>query len=193
MTAARDRTHAPKANNAYFTIDPRPIPALLSHVDLSRGKVWEPAAGKLHLAQALQSHGHIVYCTDIQEYPTKIQHPWLAHVQDFFAFSEVPDESLRCIVTNPPNDHNISFAQHALKLMEPVDGVIAFYQRHDWDCAKRTAAIFDHPAFAMKITPRWRPIWFEKKKGEKTKSPFHRFSWFVWDFRHIGPPEVRYA
>ena len=187
MGSIRDKTHEARDNDAYMTIDPRSIPALLKIIKL-RGKIWEPAAGECHMVRSLEAAGESVYATDIKAYT-----PQLTHIQDFLTFKKIPHPHIRTIVTNPPNGLNIQFALHALKLMEPVGGMVALYQRHEWDTTKRAAPIFDHPAFAMKIIPRFRPYWIAPKPGEKSASPFHKWSWYVWDWKHRGPPIIRFS
>jgi hypothetical protein len=188
MTGTRDKTHEPKAHNAYMTIDPRPIPALLRHFQL-RGTILEPACGKLHMVNALTGAGHLVLPMDLIDHTGSLP---AEHLRDFRLMTEAPP-NVRAVVTNPPNDLNLAFALHALKLMEPVRGQVALFQRVAWDTAKKTAPIFDHPAYAMKIICRFRPRWFEHVPGTKKKNPFHIWAWYCWDFRHSGPPVMRFA
>lgn len=88
-----------------------------------------------------------------------------------------------CIISNPPYGKDAERAvRKALELMEPEKGYIAFLMRHEWDTAKTRRDLFDHPAFAAKVTLRFRPIWVEKKPGEKSKSPRFSYAWYVWDW-----------
>lgn len=87
------------------------------------------------------------------------------------------------IITNPPYGKQAErFVRHALKLLEPENGFLAVLCRHEWDTAKTRADIFDHPAFAAKVTMRFRPVWIEKVEGDESKSPRFSYSWFCWDF-----------
>ena len=185
---SRDRTHEPRERDAYMTIDERVIPALLKHF-IPRGVVWEPAAGTGEMVRGLRGEGCSVVATGLIDGPGSL----LKVPRDFFSFNEPLGGSINSIITNPPNKLNLSFARHAIKLMEPAHGAVAIYQRHEWDTTKRAAEIFDHPAFAMKIVPRFRPIWVEPTPGKKAASPFHKWSWYVWDWTHSGPPVVRFA
>lgn len=88
-----------------------------------------------------------------------------------------------CIISNPPYGKDAVLAvEKALELMEAETGYVAFLMRHEWDTAKGRAHLIDHPAFIAKITLRFRPVWIEKKEGEKSASPRFAYSWFVWDF-----------
>ena len=183
----RDKTTAPVRRDAWMTIDQRVVPALLKHIKPG-GLVWEPAAGLGDMAGALTDARFIVHATDIFKYKRLAS----GQVKDFFSFSEAPT-GVRSIITNPPNTLNLEFAIHAIKLMEPVRGMVALYQRHEWDTTKESSVIFDHPAFAMKIIPRFRPHWIKPKPGEKRSSPFHKWSWYVFDWEHCGPPIIKFS
>lgn len=182
MQTARDRTHAPRERDAYMTIDQRVIPALLLHFK-PRGRIWEPACGTGEMVARLARVGHAAVGTDIS-----FGASW-----NFLTTYQRAAKDVETIITNPPNKLNLDFVRHALKLMEPVRGAVAIYQRHEWDTTKKTAEIFEHPAFAMKIVPRFRPIWIAPEPGKKASSPFHKWSWYVWDWKHKGAPVVRFA
>ncbi|UTC29916.1 DNA methylase [Bajunvirus bajun] len=102
------------------------------------------------------------------------------------------------IITNPPYGKDAeAITRHALHLMQPQAGLVAVLCRHEWDCAKSRSDLFDHPAFAMKITLRHRPRWIADSSG----SPRFPYAWFVWDWAKVDPatgisviaPELRYA
>ena len=187
----RDKTHAPVKTDAWMTIDPRPIPALLKHAPISPlDMVWECASGRGHMAGFLRKAGIKVYESDLIRYDAGC---CLDMRQDFMKFDALPDPRIRSIITNPPNSLNIEFAMHAIDLMQPCRGVVALYQRHEWDTNQDSAVVFDHPAYAMKIIPRFRPRWVEPKPGEKPSSPFHKWSFYVWDWKHSGPPIIKFS
>lgn len=182
----RDKTTAPVRRDAWMTIDQRVVPALLKHL-VPRGPIWEPAAGRGDMSEVLKAAGFNVYETDVFGYKRLVG----GQIRDFFSFQQAP--ACCSIITNPPNSLNLEFAIHAIKLMEPVKGVVALYQRHEWDTTKESSVIFDHQAFAMKIIPRFRPRWIKPKRGEKAGSPFYRFSWFVWDWENKSPPIIKFS
>ncbi|AFU88032.1 DNA methyltransferase [Caulobacter phage CcrColossus] len=89
-----------------------------------------------------------------------------------------------CIISNPPYGKDTDRAvRKALELMEAQHGYVAFLMRHEWDAAKGRADLIDHPAFAAKITLRFRPVWVEKKEGEKSASPRFSYAFYVWDWQ----------
>lgn len=83
------------------------------------------------------------------------------------------------IFSNPPYGKEAErAARHALKLMEAEKGIVAFLCRHEWDTAKSRADLFDHPAFATKITLRHRPRWIAASEG----APRFSYAWYIWDW-----------
>lgn len=185
----RDRTHKPKPRNAYMTIDPRVVPALLA-CWRPRGWVLEPACGKGDMVNALKRGG----CTDIAwadikdyGYPDTIKKDFLATTRDAWLGGEFS------VITNPPNDRADDFIRHALDLTRGDQGCVAMFQRHEFDTAQeKRGDLFHHAAFAMKIVLPFRPYWFKRKKGEAS-NPFHRWAWYIWDWRNSGRPIIRYA
>lgn len=185
----RDRTHKPKPRNAYDTIDTRVVPALLQFWR-PRGLVWENAVGKGHMAEQLKAAGiDVAACSDIKDYgyPGTVE-------ADFLKMSTPLIGVYFDIVTNPPNDKNDAFMRHGLELLRPHAGSMAIFQRYEIDCSlEKRGDLMRHPAFAMKIVPPFRPYWFKRKKKEKGDNPFHRFAWYIFDWRHRGPATIRYA
>jgi len=110
----------------------------------------------------------------------------MADIEDINGF--MPD----AIITNPPYGKDADrAARHAIKLMEASKGVVIFLCRQEWDSAKGRADLFDHPAFAMKITLRHRPRWIANSKG----APRHNYAFYVWNWAKpkAASPEIRYA
>lgn len=96
------------------------------------------------------------------------------------------------IITNPPYGKDAErAARHALALMEAQRGLVIFLCRHEWDAAKSRRDLFDHPAFASKITLRHRPRWIEGSDG----APRFPYAYFVWDWTKpaASKPELIYA
>lgn len=99
------------------------------------------------------------------------------------------------IMSNPPYGKNAErAARHALALMEAQCGDVIFLCRHEWDAAKSRADLFDHPAFAAKITMRHRPRWI----ADSTGAPRHNYSWFLWSWAKAkkapyARPEIFYV
>ncbi len=160
--------------------------ALLRHVEFY-GSIWEPAAGNGQMVEVLQRvKAYTVYPSDI--------HPTAPDIvrQDFFTARS--DVGWGAIVTNPPYNQAREFIERALSLTKTprrsrVGGKVAMLLRNEYDSAKTRQHLFGNcPQFALKLVLTKRPRWFAGKGA----SPRHNFSWFVWDWAHEGPAEIRW-
>ena len=177
--------------------------ALLPHLPRCPCTIWEPACGSGKMQDVLTAHFD-TYGSDI------------AFGTDFLLYRSLPPEGVDAIITNPPYDLATEFIEHALRLMEPVGGLVAMLLRTDFDHAKSRSHLFRYcPAFAKKLVLTKRIKWFEgpvpcrpcdgsgvvngnrckacKGEGEKEQSPSENHSWFIWDWGHDGPPTIGYA
>lgn len=99
------------------------------------------------------------------------------------------------IISNPPYGKSAErAARHALNLMEAEGGAVMLLCRHEWDAAKSRRDLFDHPAFAGKVTLRHRPRWIVGTTG----APRFAYAWYVWDWTKArtmphAKPELFYA
>jgi hypothetical protein len=149
--------------------------ALAPHLPTTDCVVWEPAAGGGKMVAALLKIGFDVSASDI------------ATGCDFLTAS-MP-RPIRAIITNPPYEFATEFIQRALGGV-PNNGFVAMLLRTDFDHAKTRQYLFgDHRAFAKKVVLTKRIKWFEDSKGQ----PSFNHAWFIWDWRHDGPPILRYA
>jgi hypothetical protein len=147
--------------------------ALLPHMRLCQ-TIWEPAAGPGKMVQVLGRVAQVT-ATDID-----------AGV-DFLTAEPVAADA---IVTNPPYELATEFIERALSFQRPVEGVVAMLLRTDFDHAKTRANLFAGCAvFAKKIVLTKRIKWFEDSKGQ----PSFNHAWFVWDWKHSGPPILAYG
>lgn len=153
--------------------------ALIPHLP-TLNRIWEPACGSGKMLRVL-SLNRMAYGTDIDGGNDFLRTTLLLTGCD-------------AIVTNPPYELATEFCEHALRLMEPVGGLVAMLLRTDFDHAKSRSHLFrDCPAFAKKVVLTKRIIWFEPAPGEKGKSPSFNHAWFIWDWKHEGAPTIGYA
>jgi hypothetical protein len=185
--------------------------------DLPAFSLWEPFAGNGAISKVLEPVARQTVVTDIQAYEGLD----LDDRIDFFQIGRDEDTSLvtfqseddaklplwrmadiealkgfrpDTIITNPPYDRAEEAVRQALYLMEPEHGFVAMLLRHEWDCARKRADLFDHPAFAAKVVLRHRPRWIPGSTG----APRHNYCWLVWDFTKVNiapgaPAELHYA
>lgn len=154
--------------------------ALLPHVkDRIDGPIWEPACASGKMVRILETLRFPVCATDVAGlHEDKVD--FLETKKDDFDFDN--------IITNPPYELATLFIAHALH-MTRRSGLVAMLLRTDFDHAKTRHAIFGRcEQFAKKIVLTKRIKWFE----ESTGSPSFNHAWFIWDWKHRGPPTLAY-
>jgi methylase of polypeptide subunit release factors len=148
--------------------------ALLTHLPAVK-KVWEPAAGSGQMVAVLRKRAIEVVASD------------LADGIDFLG--ECDPRGADAIVTNPPYALAQEFIEHGLVLMQPVGGVVAMLLRTDYDHAKTRMHLFHgSPAFAKKLVLTKRVVWFAGPNA----APSFNHAWYIWNWRHNGPPTIAY-
>lgn len=154
-------------------------------------RIWEPAAATGKMVNVFRAWGAGWCATDIAP-----PEEWMT-AADFLAQKMAmgsPVPAISAIITNPPYELGREFCEHALRLMEPVNGVVAMLMRTDFDHAKGRSHLFrDCPAFAKKLVLMKRIVWFVEADGKPKASPSYNHAWFIWDWRHDGPPTIAYA
>lgn len=149
--------------------------ALVRHLPQINGRVWEPACASGKMVNALKKHGFDVDWSDIAS-ETSVDF-LRANVRDYGA-----------IITNPPYAYAFQFIVHALELTNPR-GVVAMLLRTDYDHAASRLNLFRVAPFAKKVVLTRRIKWFEDSKGQ----PSFNHAWFIWDWKHQGPPTLAYG
>lgn len=171
----RDSGYQRIENDAYETPE-WVTKALLPHLRPGVETVWEPACGGGKMVEILQEEIAHVLATDI-----------MFDGDDFLKRTEIKSEG---IVTNPPYILATEFIDHALNLMKPNMGFVAMLLRTDFDHAIRRKYLFGkNPQFSKKLVLTKRISWFKDAKG----SPSFNHAWFIWDWRHSGPPTLAYG
>lgn len=150
--------------------------ALIPHLRPPRIKmIWEPAAGSGKMVAAFRKAGFAVYGTDAN---TGTDFLWKTKTR------------ADAIFTNPPFIDSRRFIEHALLLMKPVNGRVAMLLSSDYDYAQTRQHLFGQcPAFAKKVNLTERIVWFEREGA----APSENHAWYIWDWRHTGPPELAYG
>ena len=165
--------------------------ALVPHISSRVRIIWEPACGvNGKMVEALNDKGFDVFSSDIE--PNGPQMP----STDFLRQMEMPNSLPWCdaIITNPPYELGTEFCEHAVRLMERAGGFVAMLMRTDFDHAKSRTHLFrDCPAFAKKVVLMKRIAWFVEANGKPKASPSFNHAWYIWDWRHEGPPVIAYG
>jgi hypothetical protein len=144
-------------------------------------RIWEPACGSGQMLRVLSRYS-MAYGTDISG-------------GNDFLLSTFTLTDVDAIVTNPPYELAQEFIEHALRLMEPVGGLVAMLLRTDFDHAKSRAHLFrDCPAFARKLVLMKRITWFVEQDGKPKASPSFNHAWYIWDWEYDGgAPTLAYG
>lgn len=172
-----DSNYERKPREAYQTPD-WVVAALLPYIPRGH-KIFEPACGEGNIVRVLADAHYDVHASDIQD------------GEDFFAGNDA--HGADGIITNPPYDNSAVFIQHAIDLMLPRNGFVCMLLAADYDSAKTRKHLFgDCPIFSRTIVLTKRIVWFEREDG-KTAAPSENHRWFIWDWRHQGPPITRYV
>jgi hypothetical protein len=161
--------------------------ALIPHLPRSFKTIWEPACGTGKIIEALRGVPSIgFFASDIVPLTD-------CGMVDFLCEPEMWCGA-EAIITNPPYELATEFCEHSVRLTETVRGVVAMLLRTDFDHTQGRSHLFrDCPAFAKKLVLTRRITWFEPEPGSKGKSPSFNHAWFIWDWRHEGPPTIGYG
>lgn len=188
------KAHKRQKNEKYYT-PARPVQVVLRYLSFKTPPffplVWECAAGAGNISELLAERGFEVFASDID--PDK---PSIAPIN--FLTQRVAPEGCRVILTNPPFGTGgrlaYQFCWHALRLMEPVGGMVVMLMRDDYDSAGGRLELFDrHPAFDKKIVLSERVRWTNLPQ-KKDAGPSGSHAWFVWDWsRAPGPATLHYG
>lgn len=174
----RDSGYARKERDLYETPE-WVTEALLPHLP-GFSRVWEPACGSGQMLRVL-SRSSMAYGTDIDR------------GEDFLLGAQMLGGT-DAIITNPPYELAQEFCENSLRLMEAPRGIVAMLLRTDFDHAKSRAYLFrDCPAFAKKLVLMKRICWFVEDDGKPKASPSFNHAWYIWDWKHEGPPSIAYG
>lgn len=183
-TAVMQRRLAPARGLDFFPTPPWATRAFLREVlqaefaSFCFGSVWEPAAGQGHMVEVLREAFEVVHGSDVEDYGAGFQ------VGSFTGVGPdvVPRRSVDWIITNPPFNLAVEFAERALT--EARIGV-ALLLRSNWmEGAERYERLFrDRP-------PRFIAQYCERVpmvagRWDPAAASATSYAWFVWHQAHF--------
>lgn len=180
----QNRSHAVMAQRTephdsldFFPTPPWGTRALCRYVlddwDWHGKSVWEPACGQGHMARPLAEFFSPVYASDI--------HPYGFGAVDDFLFPGQPQHQPDWIITNPPFNLAIEFAERALAIAPSV----ALLTRLSWLATDERFKLFKrHPPVAHAVFMGRLPM--HKGKCERSASTATDYCWTVWRSGHSG-------
>jgi hypothetical protein len=150
--------------------------ALIPHIR-NITSVWEPACGSGKITDVLAAYDKDVVSTDIET---------------GYDFLKMPNETSAAIITNPPFLLAEKFINHALSLTAREKGIVIMLLPINFDAAKGRNYLFGAcQPFRKKIILTRRIVWFKRVDGIR-EAPSENHAWYVWDWKHSGPPTIAY-
>jgi hypothetical protein len=145
--------------------------------------IWEPAAGEGGMAAAFARAGFSVTATD------------LSGGVNFLDDKAQAISPYNAIATNPPYGFQGKlaerFIERALDLTRPSQGAVAMLLKVDFDSGLTRRRFFaDCPAWGTKLVLLRRIEWFKSLNGN---TPSDNHAWYIWSWRHDGPPRLAYG
>lgn len=180
----RDSGHKRIPHDLYET-PPWVTDAIVPHLPKRRHvTIYEPAAASGKMVRALRKHGYLVSSADIR----------IGRKRDFLD-REIRIGHQGAVVTNPPYKHAVEFIERALEVTECLEGYVAMLLKVDFDSGSTRRHLFESETFHKKVVLTRRIEWFKRKviKGKLQGGPSENHAWFIWDWRHKGPPIIGYA
>jgi len=139
-------------------------------------RVWEPACGRLAIANVLRAAGREVFASDIEQYSNHSVRDFLKPNDDL--------ESFDGIVTNPPFKHAGDFVRLACERAPYVAMLLrlAFLESEKRRPILDNGKLARVHVFRNRLPMMHRDGW----EGPKVTNPT-AFAWFVWERNHEGP------
>lgn len=171
------------------------IPFLLAAHTMLPGRIWEPAAGLGHMAEAIHKFGFQVVATDLYDYSNSnaLRHPVASGPKfDFFKQIGAP-RGVETIITNPPFGVANAFVRHALTL---VDHVAILCRLSFLEGKARRDLIDGHlvGVYPFRERPRMMHRWspdaqgaWREWQGKKAGSAMP-VAWFLFSSEHSASP-----
>lgn len=154
------------------------VEALSEHIELAGLEIWECAAGKGDMVEALKGAGASVHATDVHDYGYRLD-----RILDFTS-GRHRAQSFDGIVTNPPYGARAKLAEKFVEvglrhIARRHASFLALLLPNDFDSAKTRPHLFAGcPYFAGKIVLTRRVMWFVNPG--KRKAPKENHGWFIW-------------
>jgi hypothetical protein len=145
--------------------------------------IWEPACGPGAIVEVLRAAGHRVVATDLVDYGCDD-----ADAGVDFLFERSAPAGIECIVTNPPFKLATEFVAHALELVPRVTMLLrlAFLESETRSGILDVGHLARVYPFRKRLPMMHRADWTGPRATSATP-----FAWFVWDWAHHGPAEIR--
>lgn len=183
ILGANNHSKKKRAELDYYATDPQAVELLLELEDFSN-KIWEPAAGGLHITSVLNKHGYDVFSTDI------IDRGGMDQVIDFLNPNEAPGEFDGDIITNPPYSKGGEFVRRAIDIVKPGHKVAMFLKIQFLEGKSRRALFEEFPPIRIWVSSS-RLKCAPNGEFDDTSSAVC-YCWFIWEKGFNGHPQIRW-
>ncbi len=181
----------------FYPTEPWVTEALLAAIDFvppggirDTTVIWEPACGDGRMCRVIDRNRYFFVASDIHDYgwPGTIIGDFLRDAAHAILPPDAFSVGVHAVITNPPFHLAREFIRRALHVTQATCGKVAILQRHEFDAPKGNRPLFQHPAYTAKLILPRRPRWSDDDKA----SPRFPYAWYLWDWRHIGAPIIRF-
>lgn len=142
-------------------------------------KIWEPAAGLLHISCVLENHGFEVWSTDIEARVMAIEK------MDFLEYSGIFDGD---IITNPPYIIAEQFVRKSIEVVTPGHKVAMLLRLNFLEGQKRRDLFDKYPPIRIYVFSK--RIKCPKNGLEIGQHSTMCFAWFVFEKGFQGNPTI---
>lgn len=150
----------------------------------------DPCAGAGHILAALEAMGmRDLAGSDIEPDPNPVWHGLQIARRDARDPSKLLPGKRLAVITNPPYGYQGRLAMEIIVTMIDLarpDGMVAMLLSAGFEGRASRDHLFGHPVAAARIVLTDRIRW--ENVEHKKAGPSQAHVWWVWDWRHQGPP-----
>ena len=163
-------------DNDYYPTPPIGTLTLLKNYPVPE-RLWEPAAGRGHIAKELIRNGHKVVATDLFEYDDP-----LVDIETGVDFMTAERRDVDGVITNPPFKHSLpeKFIRRMLEVHK-YPFVAVFCRLTFMESISRYDLFTDHPPARILVLSgrvNCHEDYFDQNNG---LGGMVAYAWFVWD------------
>lgn len=167
----------------YYATNPQAVKMLLQTIEV-RGRIWEPAAGGLHLSNMMKEMGYDVYSTDI------IDRGGLDKEYDFLSLENSSKTDMN-IITTPPYKMSMDFIKKGLQILSDEKILALFFPIRYLEGKERRSIYALHPPKDIIILGS-RIQCARNGDFDNYAAPLIAYCWIVWKGGWKGDTRLRW-
>ena len=191
---ASNHTTKDREKNDYYATEPAAIKLLLEQEDFNE-KIWEPAAGELHISKVLEEYGYDVLSTDIIERGEDLDYTYnfLINSNDLLN-DNIVDSWEGDIITNPPYKYAQDFVERGMELLFEGNKLALFLKLQFLEGKKRKKMFKKYPPKVVYVSSS-RLLCAKNANFKKMRDgggSAVAYAWFVWVKGFKGGPIIKW-